>query len=63
MSTSITLRCPRCRRKKDYPRSIDSRIPAAVSKIVIICPKCDDGDFHCERWFDKNNSELRPSAD
>ncbi len=58
MSEAITLRCPRCRRKKPYERSVDPRVPAAVAVITIICPKCDDGDFHEERWFDANGVEL-----
>lgn len=58
MSTPITLRCPRCRRKKPYERSVDPRVPATVSVITIICPKCDNGDFHEERWFDANGVEL-----
>ena len=60
MSTPIILRCPRCRRKKEYARAIDPRIPEKVSMIMIVCPKCDDGDFHNERWFDENNIELVP---
>lgn len=58
MSEPIILRCPRCRRKKSYERSVDPRIPATVAVITIICPKCDDGDFHEERWFDATGVEL-----
>ena len=58
MSDPIVLRCPRCRRMKTYERSIDPRVPSTVAQITIICPKCDDGDFHEERWFDAAGAEL-----
>lgn len=40
----VTLECPCCRAYKTVPRSPE--LPAEVRLIEIICPDCDDGDFH-----------------
>lgn len=49
IKTAVTLECPFCRAYKTVTRPLD--IPADVRLIEIICPDCDDGDFHSERWF------------
>lgn len=52
LKSPITLRCSRCNTEMEYSRTIDRSIPNSVKTIVSICPKCDDGDFHEERWLD-----------
>lgn len=49
IATDVTLECPYCRVYKTVPRSPE--LPSEVSLIEIICPDCDDGDFHAETWF------------
>jgi predicted nucleic-acid-binding Zn-ribbon protein len=56
----ITLRCPRCNVTEPYDRCIDLEVPNNVKTIVIICPKCDDGDFHAETWLDVVGREIEP---
>jgi hypothetical protein len=48
-ATDVTLECPRCRAYKTVDRT--SELPPQVRLIAIICPECDDGDFHPETWF------------
>jgi hypothetical protein len=52
----VTLECPACRASKTMPRPTD--IPATVRLITIICPDCDDGDFHTETWFSAPGIEV-----
>jgi len=47
--TDVTIECPRCRVYKTVDRTPE--LPARVRLITIICPDCDDGDFHSETWF------------
>ena len=47
--TQVTLECPACKVYKTVERPRD--VPKAVRLIAIICPDCDDGDFHEETWF------------
>jgi hypothetical protein len=56
ITTDVTLECPRCRAYKTVPRSAE--LPAAVRLIEIICPDCDDGDFHTETWFSAPGVEV-----
>jgi len=47
--TDVTLECPRCMTYKTVNRTPE--LPPQVRLIAIICPDCDDGDFHTETWF------------
>ena len=49
LTTDVTLECPRCGAYKTVDRTPD--LPASVRLLKIICPDCDDGDFHAETWF------------
>jgi hypothetical protein len=49
IKTDVTLECPKCRAYKTVKRTPE--LPAEVRLIEIICPDCDDGDFHTETWF------------
>jgi C4-type Zn-finger protein len=42
--TDVTLECPLCGTYKTVSRPAD--VPANVRVIKIVCPDCDDGDFH-----------------
>lgn len=44
MAGQIQLRCPKCSKTMMADRQADD--PAQAMEIVIICPNCDDGDFH-----------------
>ena len=46
----ILLRCPLCCREKHICRSTYD-YPEAVA-LEIVCPDCDDGDFHEPRYYD-----------
>ena len=56
IATDVTLECPSCRSYKTVPRSLE--LSAEVALIEIICPDCDDGDFHSERWFSAPGVEV-----
>ena len=56
IATDVTIECPLCRVYKTVPRS--PKLPAEVCLIEIICPDCDDGDFHSERWFSAPGVEV-----
>jgi hypothetical protein len=58
LRSPILLRCPKCNRTGNYDRKIDDAIPNDVKTIVVICPGCDDGDFHGETWLDACGFEL-----
>lgn len=58
---SVVLACPRCARSDIVARPPD--IPAKVIRCVIICPDCDDGDFHFETWFAHDGREVLPDID
>lgn len=53
----VTLECPKCRAYKTIDRA-NQNIPAEVVLIEIICPECDDGDRHVERWFSAPGVEV-----
>lgn len=52
----LTLRCPKCRKEISTERQ-DYDYPEAV-RMEIICPKCDDGDFHEPFYFDANGKHI-----
>ena len=54
--TDVTLECPYCRTYKTVPRTAE--LPSEVRLIEIICPDCDDGDFHTETWFSAPGVEV-----
>lgn len=56
IKTDVTIECPSCRQYKTVPRTVD--LPAQVRLIEIICPDCDDGDFHAETWFSAPGVEV-----
>lgn len=56
IATDVTLECPNCRAYKTVPRTPE--LPPEVRLIEIICPDCDDGDFHTETWFSAPGIEV-----
>lgn len=52
----VMLRCPKCDRTQRAPA--DETDPEGTATIRVICPKCDDGDFHEPHYFDANGMEL-----
>lgn len=61
ITTQVTLECPWCRTYKTVPRSPE--LPAEVRLIEIICPDCDDGDFHSETWYSAPGVEVSQDAE
>lgn len=56
--SAATLQCPKCKRERWYDKATDGAIPSRVARIVVICPTCDDGDFHSETWLDAHGNEV-----
>jgi len=57
--SAIKLVCRSCKRSMDYDRSIDSSIPAVVTKIVQgHCDRCWHGDHDTETWYDAKGLEV-----
>src|ERR1700722_18443796 len=56
IQTDVTLECPSCRAYKTISRP--TNLPADVRLIEIICPDCDDGDFHAETWYSASGVEV-----
>jgi hypothetical protein len=55
----LRLRCPKCLRKGSASR--DETDPPNAVLAVIICPKCDKGDFNEPEYWDANNCWIDPS--
>jgi len=53
---TITLKCPKCGRKKRVLRQADD--PAAATMVHIQCPKCNPGDFDSPAYFDPEGRQL-----
>lgn len=53
----ITLECPKCRRLMPDSAREATDPPSAV-RVVIICNRCDDGDFHEPTFFDPSGKEV-----
>lgn len=53
----VTLECPCCRVYKTIDRA-GRNLPESVVLIEVICPDCDDGDRHAERWFSAPGVEV-----
>jgi len=52
----IIIRCPKCKRtllEKKWPK--DSKEAKFCESL---CPKCDDGDFHTEVFYDEQNNII-----
>lgn len=58
MTGQIALRCPSCN-KRAYDERRDGD-PVQAMEAVIICPDCDDGDFHEMRFLTAAGKELLP---
>jgi hypothetical protein len=54
----VRLECPKCKRHVSRVASFFPDVPASVMRIAVICPRCDDGDFHAETWFDDAGKEI-----
>ncbi len=59
ITRDVTLECPACKVYKTVDRPAD--IPKNVRLIAIICPDCDDGDFHEETWFSAPGIMVLPT--
>lgn len=56
IARDVTLECPCCRVYETVRRP--ENLPPEVRLIEIICPICDDGDFHVETWFSAPGVEV-----
>lgn len=54
----IILRCPKC--KKTKSAKVDKTDPPLTAIVEIICPKCDDGDFHEASYYDARGNCIEP---
>jgi len=52
----LLLRCPKCRRTQHTDRQ-EHDYPEAV-RLEIVCPECDDGDFHEPFYYDENGKHI-----
>lgn len=52
----ITLVCPGCGKKQAGSR--DPTDPPRTAVVTIICPDCDDGDFHEASYFDAAGAQI-----
>jgi len=50
------LRCPKCGKQKTTKRQPED-YPEAV-RMEIVCPKCDDGDFHEPFYYDADGTHI-----
>lgn len=56
MTGQIALRCPKCSaRQYDQRRPGD---PVQAMEMVIICPACDDGDFHTPEYLTASGRDV-----
>lgn len=56
MADIVTISCPKCTRTMTDKRR--DRDYHDTHRIELICPDCDDGDFHLEHHFDANGDEI-----
>lgn len=52
----IVLHCPDCEGREVTSRSPGD--PDRATVMVIICPECDDGDFHSPIYLDDEGNEV-----
>lgn len=53
---SIRLRCSVCGSEETTNRMQSD--PEKAALMVLICPDCDDGDFHSASYFDADGKEV-----
>lgn len=53
---TIHFLCPRCLRKSDLSR--EETDPPNAASATLVCPDCDDGDFHSPEFFDIEGRHL-----
>lgn len=58
MTGEILFRCPKCCRDETVPR--DDTDPPTACFADMICPACDDGDFHSPTYFDADGNWVSP---
>lgn len=54
----ISFRCPKCNRRGEFDRLPED--PPGAMEAVLICPDCDDGDFHEPRYFSASGRSVEP---
>jgi len=59
-ASQIMLRCPRCETELVVPR--DDWDPQDAVSVLIVCLRCDDGDFHAPRFVNADGAEV-PAID
>jgi hypothetical protein len=52
----LLLRCPKCGRSQDTDRQKHDYQEAV--RLEIVCPKCDDGDFHEPFYYDAQGKHI-----
>lgn len=58
--SQIMLRCPHCQTELVVPR--DDGDPQEAVSVLIVCLRCDDGDFHSPRFENADGIEI-PAID
>lgn len=56
MAGQIQVRCPKCNKTMMNDRQPDD--PVQAMEVVIICPACDDGDFHNPVYLAASGREV-----
>lgn len=56
MTAQIQLRCPKFNKTTMADRALDD--PPRAMEMVIICPACDDGDFHSPTYLSASGREI-----
>ena len=54
----IHVRCLKCKRMKLNQDRDECLDPDDAVIVEVICPKCDDGDFHLEIYYDKDGNVI-----
>lgn len=55
MST-IAFTCPKCLRRDNLTR--EKTDPVKAFSATLVCPDCDDGDFHSPEFFDADGRHI-----
>jgi hypothetical protein len=58
MTRQILFRCPRCHADQSVERDVTD--PPTAWFADMVCPKCDDGDFHSPTYFDADGNWVNP---
>lgn len=56
MAGQIQLRCPKCSKTMMGDRRPED--PKQAMECVIICPDCDDGDFHTPTYLTASGRDV-----